>query len=331
MKNLLIMLICLLLGVAVGAQGFHVSGTVVDETGRPISGVEVVDYQMRTNYCHTDSSGNFYIFLPVSRGVQGLLLSANGFTREMYPITASGYYKIRLEAGSGFVRLRSANEPLRRRPLFAHTDPYRFLYALDFSVDHYGSRFDSFSDVLDSINSKYLARPLLHSFGIKSYYGPYSLRLFYGSSSSDLLSIDSVFRQYKHSQYGICLGVVIPLGSRFHLGLNTTFKNYRTRMRNSFTPDPVSLSTYMKNPDLDIRFNQPVIASELLFAFHSNNRKSVSMLDYLVGVYAGIQSQATRSTLVYSADTRLLNHRSMGLSQFTFGFRMEFVLKNEWY
>ena len=330
---LLILLLILFSGPSIG-QNIRIHGIVTDLEGVPVPDAWIQDNGGLGYLTNTDSSGYFSVRFNFSE-IAG--------ERHYLTCSAFGYQGVRVLIDTAFQNIflgprkkvepekLSRNYPASLEERYHGYDPHRLNGSMDYKLELSTSDFSGYSDLLDSTNIAMLGSFYMMKFDGSLMLQNYFVSLGYGFVHGSDIKKDSIIRKYATSMASIELGLSFPVGSHFMINCLTGFTNYRYRLVNKFSNGDMSLAAYLKRPEIDLRFNQPCMSGRLEFGYRSNYTVRESPVDYFVGIFGGFNANASRSTLVYSRNSRLMSDQSIVFDRFIYGLKLALILKNSAY
>lgn len=142
----------------------------------------------------------------------------------------------------------------------------------------------------------------------------------YGWSSREFQT-DSLDGYFNNNIYTLNYGYNVLNTWRFTVRPTVAFKFNHSRLLNTEKGGDEFLSEYLKNRDLDIRFNQPVGYAGLDVSYNVYGHKQYNLSSYWkFGIYAGYAFKIVPAPIVRSQKTRLHHVPELGLDQVCFGF-----------
>jgi len=312
-------------------QSMRIHGIVTDSEGVPIPDAWIQDNGRVGYLTITDSSGYYSV-----------IINFTETSGEMLFVTCSsfGYQDIKVPIDTAFQNLvlypkmgihtnsLHRNYPASLTGRYYGYDPNRINGSIDYYFEFNHADFSGYRDLLDSTNITSLGKLSATKFDVSLMLQNYMLRIGYGSGSDLTIDEDSVSRRYKLSLAGIELGFSIPIGSHIMINYLGGICNYRYRMVNKFSNGDVSLTNYLKKPEIDLRFNQPFVSNRLELGYRTNCPVTESPVDFYIAFFTGFNSSISRSTLVCSRNSRLLSDQSIGFDRFIYGLKMAVIIKN---
>ena len=199
----------------------------------------------------------------------------------------------------------------------------RFGFFSFIKVDVLSNDFSAFKTALGKHNVDFMNR---HSSGLLTYgiggtYKNWLANLNFGFSLGSDFRNDSLTVRLNTTRYGITFGYNLIDNKRFIITPKTTINWNRYRLINS-TKERVSLEEYVRNQDLDIRFNQLTGFVGLNISYKFYNHMVFTSDFWSVGLYGGYIFQFNERPWVYSVDKRLINNNKIDLMNFSVGMRI---------
>jgi hypothetical protein len=326
----LILLLLLFSGSLIG-QNIRIHGIVTDLEGVPIPDAWIQDNGVIGYLTCTDSSGYFSVminFSEIAGNRHYLTCSSFGFQGVRVPIDTA-FQNIVLYPQKEIEPNRlSGKYPASLAGRYYGYDPNRISFSIYYGSEINCVDFSVFSNLFDSTNITSLGNLITCKFDASLMLKNYMLRIGYGLNSGNEVHYDSVNRHYSSSIASIELGLLLPIGSHVMINYFAGFTNYRFRMVNEFSKGDGSLSSYLKKPEIDLRFNQPCITNRLELGYRTNFPVTEFPVDFFYGVFGGFNVNASRSTLVYSRNSRLMSDQSIVFDRFIYGLKLAVIFKN---
>jgi len=183
--------------------------------------------------------------------------------------------------------------------------PYGF--GAYFQADVLPKDFNDFRDILKSYNVD-LINMSRGSFiwCLKGRYKGYIVGLKFGLGTQGNYNHDSLKIEFNTTIYGISFGYNIINNYYLTLSPFVDLKWYRYRLLNGNKENEISLTDYMKDRDLDLRFNQALVIGGVNIEYKFHRDFIISYNYWTVGLYAGYVIKLNDKPLIYSKYNRLI-------------------------
>ncbi|NVO21407.1 MAG: carboxypeptidase regulatory-like domain-containing protein [Bacteroidetes bacterium] len=329
MKTAWLILLSILLSFELYGQKIVLTGFVGDEHNFPVSYARIHNALNLQEHTATDSSGHFRLEIASDTIPVPVQIYSPDYETKVISVSTSGDITVYLDHNRPGNGVNQRNDISQR---YLGYSQHKLTPVFQISYDFLKVDFSGYSGLLDSTNIARLGKDDQIEYQIGGLLSNYSFGIGFGRNVSNYHNPgDSIFRKYYSSQIGLHLGAHFPIGSHFVAGLDAGFKNYRYRMVNKFQLEDQTLTSYLKHPELDIRFNQPVVNSCIEFIYRTDLPVDETFMDFTIGGYFGIESYLSKQTYIYSRNDRLFSDSNVRLPKFIYGIRIGLLIKNDIY
>jgi hypothetical protein len=312
--------ILLLFCVNLYSQQRIITGRVIDEDEQPLPGVTIlIDNNV---YANTDFNGLFIIEIDSSLD-KYLKFSFVGYETKVIEIEDS------------------LSTPLLIK-LFSNADPYshptptpaRVIQPIGFtagwSADFVYTNYSMFESILGSFNDSILESS---SIGVNYFeLGPELNRLYarigFGYSlNSDRDYNDSVDLEVNTSLYGFSIGYDLIDSRRFLFSPFLSIKLNRYRLLNSNNDRKITLTSYIEERSLDLRFNQVTGFAGAYLAYKIKPKYYYPADNISVGAYAGYIFKMNEKPWIYTRNNRITSNEQIRIKNYSFGIQVLFNIE----
>jgi hypothetical protein len=206
-------------------------------------------------------------------------------------------------------------EPESPKLLFA---PIRMRLSIDVNV--YGVSFKQYNSLLNNYNTDFMSgTQTLAAIEIGAEYKKYYLGFSIGANwRKDSLNRD-LDVQFNTTQYGLAFEYKFIDNKIFFVAPRVAVKLMHYRLINSDATHTIDLETYLKDKELDLRFNQFVGYA----GFNIGFKIPVSTNDLLyLGAYGGYQVKLYKTPMIYSMDNYLRSDKEINFENYILGMYM---------
>ena len=315
-RSIYTLLILVTLPMVAGAQDKVVTGVIQDNRGVPVTGVRVC--QVKTSNCTVaDIDGIFHLLLDPGKEM-GLQVECLGFNPVEVVIDEQTTFPLKVTL-----------TPMYGPDEVFYDDSYRrgsnqSVMRSALSMDAIFTDFAEFTPELGSYNTDvmdYFAviGPELGAIVSRVYFG---FGIGFGYSYKD--DYDSLIVDLNNTLYKFSLGYDLVSSPRLRLAPILSFKWLRYRLMNYPDERKITLTSYLDERDLDLRFNQTIAVAgldiEYLMSTGNNNRSDY----WSIGLEGGYAMRLNQTPWVYSKGNRLLTDNQIGLDHLTFGLSISY-------
>ncbi|MDZ7635449.1 MAG: carboxypeptidase-like regulatory domain-containing protein [Bacteroidales bacterium] len=315
-RHIYTLLILVTLPIVAGAQEKVVTGIIQDNRGVPVTGVRVC--QVNTSNCTAaDLNGIFHLLL-IPGKESNLQVECLGFNPVEVVIDESTTYPLNVTLTPVYIPdavfIDDSYNQRGNRSVMRST----------LSLDAVFTDFAEFTPDLGSYNTEvmdYFAviGPELGAIVSGVYFG---LGLGVGYSYKD--DYDSLVVDLNNTLYKFSLGYDLVSSTRIRLAPILSVKWLRYRLMNYPNERKITLTSYLGERDIDIRFNQTIAVAgvDLEYIMYTS---SVGRSDYWsVGIEGGYAVRLNQTPWVYSKGNRLMTDNQIGLDHLTFGLSLSY-------
>jgi hypothetical protein len=315
-RRIYTLLILVTLPMMAGAQEKVVTGVIQDNRGVPVTGVRVC--QVKTSNCTVaDIDGIFHLLLDPGKEM-GLQVECLGFNPVEVVIDEQTTFPLKVTL-----------TPMYGPDEVFYDDSYRrgsnqSVMRSALSMDAIFTDFAEFTPELGSYNTDvmdYFAviGPELGAIVSRVYFG---FGIGFGYSYKD--DYDSLIVDLNNTLYKFSLGYDLVSSPRLRLAPILSFKWLRYRLMNYPDERKITLTSYLDERDLDLRFNQTIAVAgldiEYLMSTGNNNRSDY----WSIGLEGGYAMRLNQTPWVYSKGNRLMTDNQIGLDHLTFGLSISY-------
>ncbi len=312
MKRLV--LICLLIAAAIqlSAQGTIINGTITDQRGVPIVGPTVC--QVNTSNCTmADRNGIFHLLLEPDKEMS-LNVKCLGFNPVELTLDETTVYPLKITLTPIYVPPDDTNSDFNSHLAMRSS----------FNLDALFTDFNQFSSILGSYNTDvmdYFAviGPELGG-SFSRFYAGFGLGM--GYSYKD--DIDTLVVDLNNTSFNLKLGYDLVNSPRIRLTPLVSLRWLRFRLLNYSNEKKISLSQYLEERDLDLRFNQTIAVAGINLEYLMYNGAYYSSSYWSVGLFGGYAMKLNQKPWIYSRGNRLMTENEIGLKHLTYGISLSF-------
>jgi hypothetical protein len=243
-----------------------------------------------------------------------------------YQIDSSGHKEIGVKVDTAWQVWHLADDEWY--PWFG--EPQEFFWdeiIVDFRTDLMFNNFDAFESVLGKHNTDYMNRSswLIIALGFSGTKGRHLVGFNLGISPIDYINRhDSLDITHNLFRFGVNYGFNLVNSGRFSIAPRAAVHWNRHRLINS-GKDHISLSQYLSDRCLDIRFNQLTgfLGLSLTFVEYFTNRaQGTTGIGF--GLYGGYIVNLNAKPWIYSVGRSLHTDHKIDLRNYTFGLNISF-------
>ncbi|GEM_PF-2890347 len=312
MKHLYILLITLVIPMYAMSQSTTITGVVLDSaTNKPLKNVTIGINGK--GFSFTDAGGNFIINRDINDTIK-LSFSLIGY-KERYLIVVGNRSNLQVKLSGSKHTAVTKEEPETIKLLFA---PFRMRLSLDVNI--YGASFNQFNSLLETYNTDFMSgTQTLAVIEIGAEYKRYYLGLSIGANwRKDSLNREKDV-QFNTTQYGLAFEYKFIDNKIFFVAPRVAVKLLHYRLINSDATHTIDLETYLKDKELDLRFNQFVGYA----GFNIGFKIPVAANDLLyLGAYGGYQIKLYKTPMIYSMDNYLRSDKEINFENYILGMYM---------
>ncbi len=315
-RRIYTLLILVTLPMIAGAQEKVVTGVIQDNRGVPVTGVRVC--QVKTSNCTVADIDGIFHLLMVPGKEMSLQVECLGFNPVEVVIDEQTTFPLKVTL-----------TPMYGPDEVFYDDSYRrgsnqSVMRSALSMDAIFTDFAEFTPELGSYNTDvmdYFAviGPELGAIVSRVYFG---FGIGFGYSYKD--DYDSLIVDLNNTLYKFSLGYDLVSSPRLRLAPILSFKWLRYRLMNYPDERKITLTSYLDERDLDLRFNQTIAVAgldiEYLMSTGNNNRSDY----WSIGLEGGYAMRLNQTPWVYSKGNRLLTDNQIGLDHLTFGLSISY-------
>ncbi|MRR19641.1 hypothetical protein EG827_05560 [bacterium] len=315
-KRIFTLLLSWVLSLTAAAQGTVVTGVVQDNRQVPVTGVRVC--QVRTSNCTVaDRDGIFHLLLEPGKEM-GLQVECLGFNPVEVVIDETTTYPLKVTLTPMYVP-----EDLYTEDSFSRGAKLSVMRSA-LSMDFVFTDFAEFTSELGSYNTDvmdYFAviGPELGAIVKGVYFG---FGMGFGYSYED--DYDSLVVDLNNTLYKFSLGYDLVSSQRIRLAPILSVKWLRYRLMNYPDENKITLTSYLEERDLDLRFNQTIAVAGLDIEYLMSTGKNGRSDYWSIGVEGGYAMRLNKTPWVYSKGNRLTTDNQIGLDQLAFGLSISY-------
>ncbi len=289
-----------------------VIGCVKDTFNNPIPAVSIyqTDY---SNQIYSDKNGYFHILVDQDLEKTITFQSHRHKSLSIHSIdTITQFQNIVLQSSDSLQNLPTYYRRGRRKKSFR----------MAMQMDLIFPSFDQFSDEIGKYNTD-----ILNGFHgvinmeLTNIYKRRTIGFGYGLLFSEF-DTDSLDMEVIKTQWTLSLGYRVIDSRRFLFKPNVGVKWYKYRLLNYEKEAGIPLSQYLKNRDLDLRFNQATgyLGADIAFKIHPKNNTSYHPGAYwTVGFYGGYLFRLHKEPYLYARRNRIRTNLEIDLNNYNFG------------
>jgi len=310
------LLILVALPIAAWPQEKVVTGIIQDNREVPITGVRVC--QVNTSNCTAaDLNGIFHLLLEPGKEMS-LHVECLGFNPVEVVIDESTTFPLMVTLTPMYIPdevfiddsySRGSNRSVMRSTL---------------SMDAVFTDFAEFTPDLGSYNTEvmdYFAviGPELGAIVSRVYFG---FGMGFGYSYKH--DYDSLVVDLNNTLYKFSLGYDLVSSRRIRLAPLLSVKWLRYRLMNYPDESKITLTSYLEERDIDIRFNQTIAVAGLDFEYLMNTANNGRGDYWSIGIEGGYAVRLNQTPWVYSKGNRLMTDNQIGLDHLAFGLSLSY-------
>ncbi len=317
-QTFLTLLLAATLSVAMKAQETLVTGMIKDTRNVPIVGATIC--QVNTANCTAaDRNGIFHLLLPEGKR-SNLKVECLGFNPVEVVIDETTTFPLNISLTPMYITGETyGDEPYSGRNNMV-------VVRSSMTLDAVFSDFNEFAPLLGSYNTEVMdyfsvAGPELGASFSGVYFG-LGLGLGYGYRDNN----DTLIINLNNTAYKINLGFDLVSTSRLRITPMVSLRWLRYRLLNYSGERKISLTSYLDERDLDLRFNQAIAVAGLNIEYLMYSQVFGQGDYWSVGLFGGYATKINHSPWIYSRGNRLLTDNSINLKPLTIGFSISFYI-----
>lgn len=315
-KRILALLLPVTLSIVAGAQGTIVTGIILDNRQVPIVGATVC--QVNTLNCTAaDMNGTFNLQLDADKDMS-LQVKCLGFNPVEVVIDESTPLPLTINLSPMYI----PDDLFFEENITKNSIESFMRSSLSLSVVF--SDFAEFTSELGAYNTDLMdyfsvIGPELGASVSRIYFG-FGLGMGYNyKDDHDTLVID-----LKNTSYRLILGYDLVSTRRLRVTPHLSARWLRYRLMNYPAERKISLTNYLSERDIDIRFNQAIAVAGLNIEFIMDSSAPGRGDYWSIGAEGGYAVKLNRTPWVYSKGNRLMTDREIGLNHLAVGLGISY-------
>jgi hypothetical protein len=314
-KRVIVLSVLTVIPVILSAQGRIVTGMITDTRGVPIVGPTVC--QVNTSNCTTaDRNGTFHLLLQ-DNGEKSLKVECLGFNPVEVVLDESTVYPLKITLTPMYIPGDMFSD-------YGNKGVYGITALSSLNIDAFFTDFTQFSSSIGSYNTDlmYYFAVAGPEFGVcfSKFYTGLGMSLGYNYRDKyDTLVID-----LNTTSYYLTLGYDIISSKRVRVTPMVYLRWLRFRLLNYANERKITLSQYIDERDLDLRFNQALAVAGLDFEYLIYTKIPGGGDYWSLGMFGGYAMKINQKPLVYSRGNRIMTEDRIGLKHLTFGLSVTF-------
>jgi len=315
-RSIITILILVTLPIAARSQEKVVTGIIQDNRGVPVTGVRVC--QVNTSNCTAaDRSGIFHLLLEPGKEMS-LQVECLGFNPVEVVIDESTTYPLKVTLTPMYIPDEVFIDDSY------NNEGNRSVMRSTLSMDFVFTDFAEFTPELGSYNTDvmdYFAviGPELGAIVSRVYFG---FGMGFGYSYED--DYDSIVVDLNNTLYKFSLGYDLVSSQRIRLAPILSVKWLRYRLMNYPNENKITLTSYLEERDLDIRFNQTIAAAGLEIEYLMSTGQNGRSDYWSIGIEGGYAVRLNQTPWVYSKGNRLTTDNQIGLDHLALGLSISY-------
>lgn len=315
-RRIYTLLILVILPIMAGAQEKVVTGIIQDNRGVPVTGVRVC--QVNTSNCTAaDLNGIFHLLLDPGKEMS-LQVECLGFNPVEVVIDESTELPLKVTLMPMYIPDEVFYDDSYRR------GGNKYVMRSTLSMDAVFTDFAEFTPELGSYNTEvmdYFAviGPELGAIVSRVYFG---FGIGFGYSYKD--DYDFLVVDLNNTLYKFSLGYDLVSSQRIRLAPLLSVKWLRYRLMNYPDERKITLTSYLAERDIDIRFNQTIAVAGLDLEYLMSAGKNGRSDYWSIGIEGGYAVRLNQTPWVYSKGNRLLTDNQIGLDHLAFGLSISY-------
>jgi len=315
-KRILLLLLLAVTAIGAAAQGTVVTGIIKDNRDVPIGGATAC--QVNTSNCTAaDINGIFHLLLEPGRDMN-LKVECLGFNPVEVVIEESTVYPLEINLTPIYLPdelfLDDSNSDLKNKVIMRSS----------LTMDAVFSDFEEFTPALGSHNTdlmRYFAviGPELGASFSGVYFG---LGIGMGYSYQD--DLDTISVDLNNTLYRLTVGYDLVNSGRIRITPHFSARWLRYRLLNYPGDRKISLTRYLDERDIDLRFNQTIAVAGLNLEYLMYSGMHGRGDYWSFGIAGGYAVKLNRNPWVWSRGNRVMTDNSIGLNPLTFSLTVSY-------
>lgn len=321
MRKILLFLMLYVGGLMLFAQNNIIVGRVLDVDKNPIYDAfvcELLNHKMEYDYCNfTDKDGYFHI-VPKDTMNKRLIIYAANYQSVFFGMIDTIKYPLNIILQKNVYSSNNAKHKI----IAPKSD---WVISLSLKAEMAFFTFDEFKPVLGKHNIDFLNKNIANiCFELGAAYKNIYSGFNFGFNRTEDYDFDSLEIKVNTNVYALNIGYNLINSRRFWFTPEIALKWNRFRLMNADGKSPVNINQYMKEKELDLRFNQ--------LSAYLGGRITYKIYDYImrepdswsIGLYGGYLFKINEEPWLYSLNNTIDNNYKLDLNHLNFGISFSF-------
>ena len=303
------------------AQNRIIVGRVLDNVNNPIYDAyvcELLNKKMEYDYCSfTDKDGYFHI-IPKDTLNKSLIVYAANYQPVFIGMIDTIKYPLNIILQKNVYN----NNNVKHNIITPISD---WIISFSIKADMTFFTFDEFKPLIAKHNVDFLNKNIANicfelGAAYKNIYGGFN----FGFNRTEDYDYDSLEIKVNSNVYALTLGYNIIDTRRFWFTPEIALKWNRYRLMNADGNDPININQYMKEKEIDLRFNQlsAYLGGRLTYKFYDSFMREPN--SWSIALYGGYLFKINDKPWLYSLNNTLEHNYKLDLNHLNFGISFSF-------
>ena len=321
MRKIVLFLMFSVGGLMLFAQNKIIVGKVLDADKKPIYDAficELLNPKIEYDYCSfTDKDGYFHI-VPKDTINKRLIIYAANYQSVFIGMIDTIKHPLTI------VLFKKINSSIYTPDIF-FTPKSDWIISLSVKAEMAFFKFDEFKPVLGKHNIDFLNKNIANicfelGAAYKNIYGGFN----FGFNRTKDYDFDSLEIKVNSNVYALNIGYNLIDSRKFWFTPEIALKWNRFRLMNADGNSPVNINQYMKEKELDLRFNQlsAYLGARITYKFYDNIMREPD--SWSIGLYGGYLFKINEKPWLYSLNNTIDNNYKLDLNHLNFGISFSF-------
>ena len=193
-----------------------------------------------------------------------------------------------------------------------------------FNLDALFTDFNRFSSILGSYNTDVMDYFAVIGPELGGSFSRFYAGFGFGMGYSYKDDIDTLVVDLNNTSFNLKLGYDLVNSPRIRLTPLISLRWLRFRLLNYSNDKKISLSQYLDERDLDLRFNQTIAVAGINLEYLMYNDVYGNSSYWSIGLFGGYAMKLNQKPWIYSRGNRIMTDDEIGLKHLTFGISISF-------